>query len=123
MNRLSTRSITRNIALSVLCFMLAGCVGASKPLYHWGSYQESLYDQLVDQEGFEVDEAIVNLEEDVATALGDDLRPAPGSLMHLAYLYDLAGRSDESKQALLKEQEYYPESSAFIEQLNVTSGE
>ena len=75
--------MTRQLTLAVLCLLLAACAGKDPSIYHWGGYEEQVY------EGFQIessntspDKQLQTLEEEQqkAASKGKPLPPGKPAL-------------------------------------------
>jgi hypothetical protein len=95
--------------------LLSGCAHQKPPLYHWGEYENLVYDMYVNPGKADPGTQIVELSEDIqqASALGQ--RVPPGVHAHLGYMYYIQGNPDEARHEFLIERELFPESKVFID--------
>jgi len=93
--------------------LLAGCVPARPPLYHWGNFTDQQYAYLKGDKGPE--EEILELEKirEQAKASGQAL--PPGLQAHLGMLYGVTGRSDLFVANLEAERQQFPESGPYVD--------
>lgn len=111
----------RNTATQALPFALAlltlvGCAQAPRPLYHWGGYQDQLYDYFKNGGG-NVEKQLMALESDVQKARATNARLPPGFHAHLGLLYARLGKTDDVVQQLTTEKTLYPESAQHMDAL------
>lgn len=92
-------------------FFIYGCATPPKPLYNWDEYQESVYQNLEEQnDGEQIDRLEKNLQE----ASGKGEKVPPGFHAHLAMLYAQQGRDNLAFEHFEKEKRLFPESTTFI---------
>jgi len=94
--------------------LLAGCVSQPKPLYHWGSYQQQLYEHFRN-ENTSPQEQIAALEASLQLARSSGQTPAPGLHAHLGMLYAETGKADQVRQQFESEKSLFPESAAYMD--------
>lgn len=102
---------------------LAGC-NANKEIYHWGNYQNSIYNMYVNPGDATPAVQIDQLSEDIQQAQNSGKRVPPGLYAHLGMMYAAEGMVMRAKEALLKEKQMYPESETLIDTLlaNIEGG-
>ena len=112
------RSLCRAVAggLAALSLLAAGCAGTGG-LYHWGRYEESLYDLYAKADSFDVADEIRRLAEDVHRAESRGRLVPPGVRAHLGYLSTLAGDDAGAAGWFRAEKEAYPESAVLMDGL------
>lgn len=105
-------------ALAVIVFVgaLAGC-NANKEIYHWGNYQNSLYNMYVNPGEATPVVQIDQLSEDINQAQNSGKQVPPGLYAHLGMMYAAEGMTLRAKEALLKEKQLYPESETLVDTL------
>ena len=99
--------------------LLSVTVGCStyKPVFHWGDYEEMLYEMYVETGDGDATTQLVRLEEDIGLAKAENLHIAPGIYAHTGYLYFTQGQYDKAEAAYLEEKALYPESARLIDSL------
>jgi hypothetical protein len=101
------------LAVVVAVATLSGCQ-TTKPLYHYGAYQDAVYAHFKNEDS-SVTEEITALEKTIAKSSAQNLPVGPGLNAHLGYLYIESGQMDTGIAYLLKEKALYPESAQFID--------
>ncbi len=97
-------------------FWLAGC--APQPtLYHWGDYEDQVYDYLRSPEGGDLTAQIQVLEADVEKAKAQNKPLPPGFRAHLGMLYYARGKVDQAVEQFQLEKAAFPESTPFMDRL------
>ncbi len=98
-----------------LCLAFAlfsyGCATPPKPLYNWGEYQDSVYQNLEEKDN---GEQLARLEKNLQEANGQGEKVPPGFHAHLAMLYAQQGRDNLALEHFEKEKQLFPESTTFI---------
>lgn len=117
MERLRKLAVMRWIAYAgVTALLVAGCQ-TQPPLYHWGSYEDSVARVASGQEGFDLQAEIDVLETDLENAQNRDRLVPPGFHAHLGYLLYLFGDVPGAMRQFEAEKVRYPESEQFIDGL------
>ena len=101
------------LALSVLA--LPGC--APRSLYHWGHYEELVYDMYTRPGKADPAVQVERLSRDVEEAQAQGERVPPGVHLHLGYMYFLQGNAAAARQELETEKQLFPESTVFVDRL------
>jgi hypothetical protein len=101
------------IATAALLF-LSGCA-THKSIYDWGAYEPQVYSFL---KGEAPDAQIQILEKHLNEVQGKGTVPPPGFYAHLGMLYTKAGRDSDTQKMFAMEMKIYPESSAYINNIN-----
>jgi hypothetical protein len=99
----------------VLALHFTTACASEKSLFHWGHYQDSVYDMCHSGGTFDLTQDIQLLSQDIARAQAEGMRVAPGVHAHLGYLYYLSGNTGATLQQFNAEKELYPESATFID--------
>jgi len=107
---------TLALPFALVLLMLTGCAQAPRPLYHWGGYQDQLYDYFKTGGG-NVEKQVIALESDVQKARSTNTRLPPGFHAHLGLLYAQLGKTDEVVKQLATEKALYPESAQHMDAL------
>ncbi len=97
---------------------LAACSNtttAPKTLFHWGNYQDVVYDGL--EEKTSPDEQLQALQKITQLAPHGSIKVAPGVYAQLGMLYLKTGQRDQGIQALQQEKALYPESAHYMDYL------
>ncbi len=110
------RVLTKERVVLVLLtlIMLQGCE-TTGPLYHWGSYEQLLYDMYNKPGKAPPGVQIERLTRDISKAESRGLSVAPGVYAHLGYMYAIQGNIGKAEQAFNNEVILYPESKTLIE--------
>lgn len=103
------------MSVALLSVLITGCATTQSSLYHWGHYEQLLYDAYNRPDKAEPELQIEKLTQDIEDAQGAGKRVPPGIYAHLGYLFIAQGNRDQSMAAFLKEKELYPESAVFID--------
>ena len=108
--------MTRQLTLAVLCLLLAACAGKDPSIYHWGGYEEQVY------EGFQIesnntspDKQLQTLEEEQQKAASKGKPLPPGFQAHLGYLYFQTGQLNKAAMAFESEKKQFPESAVYMD--------
>lgn len=111
------------ISAVLLATSLVGCQTTTKPLYHYGSYQNNVYSHFKNEDSTVLKE-IEELEATLAKTSNGVTQIAPGVNAHLGFLYLQSGQPETGLKYLLEEKRLYPESSKFIDFLvsNIKEG-
>ncbi|MEY8212445.1 MAG: DUF4810 domain-containing protein [Colwellia sp.] len=98
--------------LSVL--FISGCA-TQKDMYHWGEYEQLVYDSYINPGSSDAQAQISKLNVDIQQSENQGKRVAPGIYAHLGFMYAIQGKESQSQAAFLEEKSLYPESKVFIE--------
>jgi len=101
------------LAVVVTVAALSGCQ-TTKPLYHYGAYQDTVYAHFKNEDS-SVTQEIDVLEKTIAKSAAKNLQVGPGLNAHLGYLYIESGQMDKGVAYLRQEKALYPESAQFID--------
>lgn len=108
--------MTRYASLSVLCLLLMACASQDHSLYHWGGYQEQIY------EGFQIesgntspDKQLQKLEQEQQKAASQGKPLPPGYQAHMGYLYFQTGQADKAVMSFEAEKKQFPESTVYMD--------
>lgn len=94
--------------------LLAACVQAPKPLYHWDTFARQQYDYMRG-DGTTIAEQMAALEKQVQTAQTAGLPLPPGARAHLGIVYLKLGRDADAKRKFEEERAAFPESAPFMD--------
>jgi hypothetical protein len=97
----------------VASLLLAGC--ATPTLYHWGSYEDSLYLRERDTSEAAQAKAFTMVEETIKQAEARQARVPPGVYADYGYQLFRQGRRGEALEAFRKEAASFPEARPFME--------
>lgn len=100
--------------------LLAGCVTAPAPLYHWGSYETELHRHF---KGESPEAQVERLEAQLHTTASNGQMPPPGLHGTLGMLYARQGRTEQAIAALEREKALFPESAPYINRLLARIGQ
>lgn len=93
---------------------LSGC---TKPIYDWGSYEQSLHTMYTKAGQYDLAQDLDRLSVEVErTVAGDRLVP-PGKLAHVGYLFYLSGDSSSARQYFEAEKRVFPEGGRFMDRM------
>ena len=106
-------AMTLKFLVVVAVAALSGCQ-TTKPLYHYGAYQDSVYAHFKNEDS-SVTQEIDALEKTIAKSAAKNLQVGPGLNAHLGYLYIESGQMDKGVAYLRQEKALYPESAQFID--------
>ncbi len=101
------------ITTALAVVLISGCQ-STKPLYHYGSYQNNVYAHFKNEDTSVLKE-IDELEKTIAKAPKATPNIAPGIYAHLGFLYIQSGQMDTGLGYLAKEKQLYPESAKYID--------
>jgi len=94
--------------------LLTACAPVSPPLYYWGEYQPSLYqNHKLGVTNYSTQ--ITALEAIVARAQAQGQSVPPGLHAHLGMLYFNTGRESEALAQFAFEKQLFPESTHFVD--------
>lgn len=96
--------------------LMTGCTGI-KPLYHWGNYEDLIYQMYKNPGSAEAGTQIEKLKEDLAQANSNGLHVAPGLHAHLGYMYFLQHDTTSAMNEFSTEKKLFPESATFVDGL------
>ena len=103
----------KNLYLIILLLGLGSC--ASRTIYHWGHYQELLYDQYQTPGKATPESQVLKLEEDIEVARSKNKPLPPGFFAHLGYQYLQMGRTSDAKESFEAEKRQFPESAVLMD--------
>jgi hypothetical protein len=96
--------------------LLNACATQDHALYHWGAYQDTLY------EGFRVENGNTSPEKQLQQLQQEQQKAAshgkalpPGFQAHMGYLFFQTGQSDQAVVAFENEKKQFPESSVYMD--------
>ena len=105
----------RLLCISALVWLQA-CASNDTSLYHWGSYQDKVY------EGFQVENGNTSPEKQLQELQQEQQKAAskgkalpPGFQAHMGYLFFQTGQSDRAVMAFENEKKQFPESSTYMD--------
>ena len=105
----------RLLCISALVLMQA-CASKDHSLYHWGSYQDKLY------EGFQVengntspDKQLQEMQQEQQKAASKGKALPPGFQAHMGYLFFQTGQLDQAVMAFENEKKQFPESAVYMD--------
>ena len=94
--------------------LLGACAPVSPPLYYWGGYQSSLYEN--HKLGVTNYPAQIQaLEFTISRAQAQGQSVPPGLHAHLGMLYFNTGRESEAREQFALEKQLFPESTHFVD--------
>lgn len=105
--------MTKMTAIS-LVFLLASCA-TKKTIYHWGHYQDLLYDNYQTPGKATPEIQVLKLQEDIQMAKSKNKPLPPGFYAHLGYQYLQMGKVEESKRSFETEKQQFPESVVLMD--------
>lgn len=108
-------AIRSALLLPLGALVLAGC-GAG-PLYHWGHYEELVYEMYAEPGKAEPGVQVEKLSRDIAQAESKGTRVPPGVHLHLGYMYLQQGNAAAARHELEAEKRLFPESTVFVDHL------
>ncbi len=104
--------VRRLLALAVLAGA-PSCVTPPNDLYDWGDIEDCIYETCTNPDGFDRQEQILILVEQIEETEAEGKRVPPGLRAHLGYLYSEEGNVDRTVVLFHKEMEHFPESAVF----------
>lgn len=102
------------ILLVFAALFFTGCAQQSSNLYHWGEYEDIVYQNYAKPGALSIQEQIELLNTDIIKAQEASKQIPPGFYAHLGYLYLSDGDYNAAMAALDMEQTLYPESAPFL---------
>lgn len=102
------------LCLLTTVLVFQGCASHTN-LYHWGEYQELVYDIYLNPGEADPATQIYKLNVSIEQAENSGMKVAPGIFAHLGMVHAQVGNPMLAKEALLQEKALYPESSVFID--------
>lgn len=102
------------ISISFVVSLLSACATNEPPIYHWGNYQQSMYENMK-QENFDPVEHIALLEKDKEKAASLNRSVPPGFYGYLGMLYAELGRDGDAVSAFNQEKTLFPEATIFMD--------
>jgi hypothetical protein len=106
---------TKSLSLGAVV-LLVGCAAAPKPIYHWGNYQQTVY-QYHQGGKTSPDEQIAALKKCLEKTHATAKKVPPGLHAHLGLLYVNTGRTDLAFQEINQEKKLFPESAPYMDSL------
>ena len=97
----------------VVAASLSAC--AAPGLYHWGRYEDAIFDLYIEPGSVSTSDEIALLEADIEQAMASGKVVPPGLHAHLAYLYVLEGNHPTALVHFQTEKAKFPESERFID--------
>ncbi len=104
----------KTIAGLSLVLLLVGCAN-NQTMYHWGNYEQLVYDMYKNPGEATPDQQLDTLRKDIEIAASKGKPVPPGVYAHMGMLYASIGDSEQAKQALNEELAHYPESAIFVD--------
>lgn len=101
--------------LGLVAATLVGCASSSTDIYHWGRYEDGIYEMYLKPGSTSLTDEILRLEEEIEKADASGKSLPPGFHAHLAYLYVNNGNYPAGVTHFNREKEKFPESSVFID--------
>ena len=93
--------------------LFTGC--ASKSLYYWGHYEDSIYDMYLEPGKTSLPDEILRLETQIEKTSASGQFVPPGLHAHLGYLYAMEGDYATAMVHFQTEKQKFPESTLFID--------
>jgi len=106
------RALHLSLMVAALC-ALSAC--APKSIYHWGRYEDLIYDMYANPGKADPVTQVAKLTEDIDKAHAKGESVPPGVHAHLGYLYYQQGNLGGAEQEFQTEKKLFPESTPFIE--------
>ena len=100
--------------LSLCCGVLTGCATQSG-LYHWGNYEQIIYNMYINPGSADPRTQIQALSVDIQEAENHGKKVAPGVYAHLGMMYAMLGDGGDAMAAFEMEKKLYPESSHLVD--------
>ena len=94
---------------------LTGC--APRPLYHWGHYEDLVYQMYTAPGKAEPAVQVEKLSRDIGEAQTKGESVPPGVHLHLGYMYFLQGNATAACRELETEKQLFRESTVFVDRL------
>jgi hypothetical protein len=103
--------------LAALLIVALGALSAcaDKSIYHWGRYEDLLYDMYVNPGKADPGTQVAQLTEDVDKAYAEGKPVPPGVHAHLGYLYYQQGNLGGATQEFETEKRLFPESTTLVD--------
>jgi hypothetical protein len=105
----------KTITAAMLAVVFMGCATAPDDHYHWGSYEDALYDMYLKPGNASLTDQILRMEEQIEQADAKGKPVPPGLHAHLGYLYANDGDNSAAVIHFQREKETFPESTDFID--------
>ena len=102
------------IAAISLVLLLGGCAN-NQTMYHWGNYENLVYEMYKNPGKATPDQQLNTLRKDIEIAASKGKAVPPGVYAHMGMLYASIGDSEQAKQSLNEELAHYPESAIFLD--------
>ena len=103
--------------VSLLLALLLSCGCASKQLYSWGQYEDTIYSSYSTPDKMPVARQIEILEADYQKARAADKSVPPGWHAHLGYLYYQTGNLDQAREHFRTEKALFPEATVLMDRM------
>ncbi len=117
MNNTNTSRSRFYLAFIVLSLFLTACANPNRQLYHWGSYENMVYESYHEPGNHTSLSQIITMEKDLEKARAANKTLPPGHYAHLGYLYFQSGQLDKALTALQTEKTIFPESTIYMDRL------
>lgn len=101
--------------LAIALIAAGGC--AARPLYHWGSYEDLVYQMYTSPGKADPATQIERLSRDISAAESRGERVAPGVHLHLGWVYAQQGNPQAARQEMEAEKRLFPESTRLVDRL------
>lgn len=96
--------------------LLNACASKDNMLYHWGSYQDQIYEGFQIESGnTSVEKQLQKLQKEQQKAVSKGKALPPGFMAHMGYLYFQTGQTDLAVKAFEDEKKRFPESTAYMD--------
>jgi hypothetical protein len=114
----------KHLILSILTVLIfSSCVQQEKTLYHWGSYESTLYNSKKEVSAKNDEAHKKALRKIFEKCDSGKMKVPPGLYSEYAYLVLREGNATEANEYFQKEANAFPESSTFIQFLTKYSGD
>jgi len=110
-------NLSQKSILGIELFLLLLLPACAQPLYHWGEYEESLYQRSQDPSEQGQLEAFKMLEVTIQEAEEENGRLAPGIYADYGYLLFKQGNARTAIEYFQKEAALYPESKYLMDSI------
>lgn len=101
-----------SVCISLLiCLAVPAC---RRPIYDWGSYEESVFRMYSSREDFSAAKELDRLRQEVDRTQRRGRRVPPGKMAHLGYLFLMAGDSENAGRYFEMERVLFPEGDHFM---------
>jgi hypothetical protein len=102
----------QRLSIALLLLFSAGC---QRPMYDWGTYEESVYRMYSAEGDFSAAQEVDRLQGEIERTERRQRAIPPGKMAHLGYLYLMMGDNERARGCFAREKDLFPESARFMD--------